>query len=316
MDSNEIKKIKEDIEKLKKIEEHIKDKYEELLKKEEAFLTDINEQIEKEIIVMVLGAVKKTVNKEMVTLKLLRKNIRKQVRNQINKEIEKAIQKLIQELRELIKNEVKNKSLEIINQLKRQTGKQLEKEVIEQVRETTNILREQKEMSEKKAIIDELTGAFNRRYFETKLEDELTLAKRFRMKLSLLIVDIDHFKRINDTYGHQTGDAVLQEVVAVIKSNLSSTDFLCRYGGEEFAIILTETGIEEAEQIAEKIRKAIEEHIFFSGSKIIPVRISAGIAEYPMHAVIKQMLIEKADKALYVAKNSGRNNIKVALKEN
>lgn len=315
MDNNEIKKIKEEIEKLKKIEDHIKEKYEELLKREEAFLTEINEQLEKEIIVMVLGAIKKTVNKEMVTLKLLRKNIRKQVRHQINKEITKAIQKLIPELKEMIKDEVKNKSVEIINQLKRQTGKQLEREVIEQVRETTNILRQQKEASERKAIIDELTGAFNRRYFETKLEDELTLAKRFRMKLSLLIADIDHFKKINDTYGHQVGDVILQEVVTVIKDNLTSTDFLCRYGGEEFAIILTETGVDEATQIAEKIRKSIEEHIFFSGSKIIPVRISIGIAEYPTHAVMKQVLIEKADKALYVAKNSGRNNIKVAIQE-
>jgi len=315
LDNNEIKKIKEEIEKLKKIEEHVKNKYEELLKKEEAFLTEINEQLEKEIIIMVLGAIKKTVNKEMVTLKLLRKNIRRQVRHQINKEITRSIQKLIPELKELIKNEVKDKSVEIINQLKRQTGKKLEKEVIEQVKETTSILREQKEESERKAILDGLTGTFNRRYFETKLEDELALAKRFRMKLSLLIIDIDHFKEINDTYGHQIGDIILQEIVAVIKNNLSSTDFLCRYGGEEFAVILTETELEKAELLAEKIRKAVEEHIFFTGSKIIPVRISIGIAEYPTHSVIKQLLIEKADKALYVAKNSGRNNIKVAVKE-
>lgn len=260
MTPNEINK---EIEKLKKIEDYIKNKYDELLKKEEAFLNEINQQLEKEITVMVLGVVKRTVNKEMVNLKILRKNIRKQVRHQINKEVTKSIQKLIPELKELIKNEVKNKSIEIINQLKRQTGKQLEREVIEQVKETTSILREQKEESERKAIIDELTGAFNRRYFETKLEDELSLAKRFRMKLCLLMADIDHFKNINDTYGHRVGDVILQELVSVIKENISSTDFLCRYGGEEFTIILTETDLEKGQQVAEKIRKSIEEHIFF-----------------------------------------------------
>jgi diguanylate cyclase (GGDEF)-like protein len=315
MDEKEIIDIKQEIEKLKKLDSYLKEKYEEMLKKEEAFLTEINEQLEKEITVMVLGAIKETVNKETVSLKLLRKHIRRQVKHQINKEIKNAIQKLIPDIKELIKEEVKNKSIEIINQLKRQTGKQLEKEVIEQVKETTSILREQKEESEKKAVMDELTGTFNRRYFETKLEDELTLAKRFRMKLSLLMIDIDHFKQINDNFGHQIGDVVLQETVAVIKNSLSSTDFLCRYGGEEFAVIMTETELEKAVEIAEKIRKEVEEHIFYGGDRIIPVRVSIGVAEYPANAVIKQILIEKADQALYQAKNSGRNNVKAALKE-
>ncbi|HPD19480.1 MAG TPA: GGDEF domain-containing protein, partial [Candidatus Goldiibacteriota bacterium] len=197
---------------------------------------------------------------------------------------------------------------------KRQTGKQLEKQVIEQVKETTNILREQKEEVERKAIIDELTGIYNRRYFEAKLEDELTLAKRFRTNLCLIMFDIDFFKNINDTYGHQAGDSILQEMALTAGSLMSSVDSLCRYGGEEFVIILPETKIEQAIDIAEKLRSEIEEHVFYVGDKIVNVTISAGIAEYPTHSLLKQGLIEKADSALYQAKNSNRNNVKIAIK--
>jgi len=312
--SKEIKALKEDIKKLEKMGEGFQERYEEMLKKEEAFLGEINEEIEREITVMVLGAIKKTINKETTALKLLRRRIRSQVRHQVSKEIGREIDKLIPDIKKMIKDEVKKVSLDIINQLKRQTGKHLEKEVKEQVKETTHILREQKEESEKKAIVDGLTGAFNRRYFETKLDEELLLAKRFRNKLSLIMFDIDHFKGINDTYGHRIGDVILQEVVEVVKGALTSVDFLCRYGGEEFAVIMPETDIEEAIDTAEKLRKTIEEHAFYGGDTLINVRISLGIAEYPMHALIKQGLIEKADRALYYAKQTGRNNTKIAMK--
>jgi diguanylate cyclase (GGDEF)-like protein len=126
--------------------------------------------------------------------------------------------------------------------------------------------------------------------------------------------DIDHFKNINDTYGHQTGDAVLHEIGEVVRGMMSSVDSMCRYGGEEFAVIMPETGIEEAIDTAEKIRKGIEEHAFYGGETLIPVTISLGIAEYPAHALIKQGLIEKADGALYGAKQGGRNNTKIAIK--
>ncbi|HRU39906.1 MAG TPA: GGDEF domain-containing protein, partial [Candidatus Goldiibacteriota bacterium] len=310
----EIKALRFETEKARKIGSEVELRYEEMLKKEEAFLGEMNKEIEREITVMVLGAIKKTINKETVSLKVLRRRIRSQVRHQVSKEIAREISRILPEIKDFTKNEVKKLSLEIINQLKRQTGKQLEKEVIEQVKETTHILREQKDESERKAMIDELTGAFNRRFFEAKLEDELTLAKRFRTKMSLIMFDIDHFKNINDTYGHQTGDTVLREIGEVVRELMSSVDSLCRYGGEEFAVILPETGLEEAVETAEKIRKTVEEHAFYGGDTLINVTVSLGVAEYPSHAIMKAGIIEKADSALYAAKQAGRNNVKVALK--
>jgi diguanylate cyclase (GGDEF)-like protein len=317
MDSmlREVKDLKNQLREVKKMGIEFQDQYEEMLKKEEAFLGEINQEIEREITVVVLGSLKKTISKETAALKLLRRRVRGQVRNQITKEINREIQRLMPNINDQIKKEVKSVSVDIMSQLKRQTGKKLEQEVIEQVKETTNILREQKEESERRAIIDGLTGSFNRRFFETKLEDELNLSKRFRNKISLLMIDIDHFKKVNDTYGHQIGDVILQEVVEVTKSQLASTDSLCRYGGEEFAVIMPETELEKAAETAEKIRKAIEEHAFYGEDKLIGVTVSIGAAEYPENAIIKQALIEKADSSLYEAKHAGRNRVQAAKKD-
>ena len=310
----DIRDLKEEVKKLKNLDSFIQEKYEDLLKKEEAYLGEINESIERELTVIILGTVKKTINKEMVALKMLRRHLRNQVRHQVMKDIKNSIDHLMPDIKKMIKEEVRKVSLDIMNQLKRQTGKQLEKEVVEQIKESTSALIEQKEESERRAIMDQLTGAFNRRYFETRLEEELNLAKRFRNSMCLIMFDIDFFKKVNDTYGHQAGDAVLQEVVVAAKSCLSSADFLCRYGGEEFAVILSETKISEAIDIAERIRKAVEEHTFYSGEALINITISLGIAEYPEHAILKEAIIAKADGALYTAKRSGRNNTKIAIK--
>ncbi|HDQ25458.1 MAG TPA: GGDEF domain-containing protein [bacterium] len=310
----ELAALKEEVRKLKVLSAGFEERYDEMLKKEEAFLSQMNEEIEREITVMVLGAIRKTVNKETTSLKILRRRIRNQVRHQVSKEIKKGIDALMPGLKTLVNTEVRKVSLEIMNQLKRQTGRQLEKEVIEQVKETTSILREQKEDSERRAIVDGLTGLFNRRYFETKLEEELTFAKRFRTRLCLIMFDIDHFKPVNDTYGHQTGDTVLQEIAEVVKPLLTSTDSPCRYGGEEFAVIMPETDTAEAFETAERLRKAVEERAFYGGETLIKITVSLGIAEYPTHALIKERLIEKADAALYSAKNSGRNNTQTAAK--
>ncbi|MFP4465723.1 MAG: diguanylate cyclase [Candidatus Goldiibacteriota bacterium] len=310
----EIKGIKEKIKEIRSIEKGVKEKYEEMLKKEEIFLGEINREIEREITVVVLASIKKTVNKEMKSLKLLRKRIRSQVRNQVAKQIGMEIEQRLPEITAMMKQEVKKTSVDIMNQLKRQTGRKLEKEVKEQVKEKTHTLQEQMEESERRAIIDGLTGAFNRRFFENKLEDEIQLAKRFRSRLSLVMFDIDHFKPVNDTHGHTTGDIILQEVVETVKECLSSTDSLCRYGGEEFAVIMPDTPIEKAIDIAEHIRKAIEEHMFYSGDVLINITISLGVSEYPSHGILKEVILEKADAALYKAKHDGRNNTKIAIK--
>lgn len=310
----DIREIKEELKSLKKLETTVEDKHEQLLKKEEAYLGEINESIEKELTVIVLGTVKKTINKEMTALKMLRRHIRNQVRHQVTKEINTAIGRLIPDIKKMIKDEIKKVSLDIMNQLRRQTGRQLVRESVELIKESTSVLMEQKEDSERRAIMDQLTGCFNRRYFETRMDEELSLAKRFRNKMCMIMFDIDHFKKVNDTYGHQAGDTVLMEVSAVAKGCLRGEDYLCRYGGEEFAIIMPETSVDEAHEVAERMRKLIEEHAFYGGNQLINVTISLGIAGYPEHAIIKEKLIEKADAALYAAKNSGRNNTKIAEK--
>lgn len=310
----ELREIKEELKNLKKLEATVEEKHEQLLKKEEAYLGEINESIEKELTVIVLGTVKKTINKEMTALKMLRRHIRNQVRHQVTKEINASISHLLPEIKKMIKDEIKTVSLDIMNQLKRQTGKQLEKEVVEQIKESTSVLMEQKEDSERKAIMDQLTGCFNRRYFETRMDEELNLAKRFRNKMCLIMFDIDHFKKVNDTYGHQAGDTVLIEVAAAAKGCLRGADYLCRYGGEEFAVIMPETSVDEAHEVAERMRKQMEEHAFYGGNTLINITISLGIAEYPEHAIIKEKLIESADAALYAAKHGGRNNTKIAAK--
>jgi hypothetical protein len=175
----EMRELKSEVNSIKQLGAYVQEKYEELLKKEEAYLGEINESIERELTVIILGTVKKTINKEMAALKMLRRHLRNQVRRQVIKNIETSINHLMPEIKHMIKEEVRKVSLDIMNQLKRQTGKQLEKEVVEQIKESTSALIEQKEESERRAIIDQLTGAFNRRYFETKLEEELNLAKRF-----------------------------------------------------------------------------------------------------------------------------------------
>ena len=130
----EIRDLKDEVRKLKKLDSFVQDKYEDLLKKEEAYLGEINESIERELTVIILGTVKKTINKEMVALKMLRRHLRNQVRHQVVKDIKNSIDHLIPDIKKMIKEEVRKVSLDIMNQLKRQTGKQLEKEVVEQIK--------------------------------------------------------------------------------------------------------------------------------------------------------------------------------------
>ncbi len=307
---SEIKQAHQEANEAKNIGDKVETKYDELLKKEEEFLNEVNEQIERELTVVVRATIQKYVNREMAELAAFRRVIRKQIRLLARKETDREIKRLWPELTE----QMKTLSLSIMNQMKSQTGKKLEKEVVEQVKKTEKAIMEQMQESEAKAVTDALTGIFNRRYFETKIDQELTLAKRFKSPLALIIFDIDHFKIVNDTYGHQTGDHVLTEVANVAKAALSHTDTLCRYGGEEFAVVMPETKADEAFVKAEEIRKKIEEHLFYGEEKILNIRISLGVSEYPAHAILKKALVEKADAALYNAKQSGRNNTKLAVK--
>ncbi len=160
-------------------------------------------------------------------------------------------------------------------------------------------------------IIDELTGLYNYRYFRNKLFDEMRRADRYHQKMSLLMLDIDHFKELNDSQGHQTGNIVLQEIAAVIKQAVRDVDIVARYGGEEFMIILPQTDADNARMIAERIRSQIDQSFFSNsqGQRHIKATISIGIAVYPNGSLSATQLLEKVDKALYLAKNRGRNRV-------
>lgn len=159
------------------------------------------------------------------------------------------------------------------------------------------------------STIDKLTGAFTRKQLEKSIQNEIERASELSSQFSLIMVDIDKFKDVNDTFGHRMGDKVLQRVCEVIINNIRSTDMIGRYGGEEFIVILPDTGIEGAKEVAEKIRIKIQQEKILGDKR--DVTISLGISNYPYHTVVYEELIERADQALYAAKNSGRNIFKV-----
>lgn len=170
---------------------------------------------------------------------------------------------------------------------------------------------------EQMSVTDELTRLFNRRHFHTRLEEEILRTGRYGRPLALLMADIDYFKSINDTYGHQGGDRILAEFAAILRSDLRKVDIVCRYGGEEFVIILPETGTEDAGMLAEKLRKRIQENDFgVTGEEATRITTSIGVASLDMvdaNAPNRdEALIKLADEALYAAKSGGRNAVVIA----
>ena len=159
------------------------------------------------------------------------------------------------------------------------------------------------------AFTDYLTGLRTRGYFEQQLDLEFKRAERRRQKFALLMIDIDHFKNLNDTYGHHVGDQVLREVASILVKDMREVDTVARYGGEEFVIILPETTETAALFVAERLRRAVEKAKFFAGSPgaIQHLTISVGLAVYDRDARFKRDLIELSDAALYAAKHEGRN---------
>ncbi len=155
---------------------------------------------------------------------------------------------------------------------------------------------------------DALTGLYNRRYFMESLESELERTARYNKDLALLMIDIDHFKAINDTWGHQTGDEVLSTIAKQISLYSRQNDVVSRYGGEEFAVILPETGMVGARQAGEKIRKAVSDTDITNVNTSLQVTVSVGVAVNTQAMAVKE-LIEAADKALYRAKENGRDRV-------
>lgn len=160
------------------------------------------------------------------------------------------------------------------------------------------------------AYVDGLTGIHNRRFFEMRLMEELERAGRFQGRISIIMADIDHFKRLNDEFGHLLGDEVLRGVSSIFKQQLRKMDMVCRYGGDEFTIVAPETSGENAQRVAEKLRRQIEQHHFPGVPR--PVTISCGVADYPTHGTTRDEVMTAADQALYSAKQAGRNRVAYA----
>ncbi len=166
----------------------------------------------------------------------------------------------------------------------------------------------------KMTIVDGLTGAHVKRYLMEALDRELTRAKRHSRPLSLVMFDVDHFKRINDTLGHLAGDYALKELARVVQSRIRRDEVLARYGGEEFALVLPETNLEGAEALAETLRQRIESHEFVFEGERIEVTVSLGVAERTELMTGPNDLVQVADACLYIAKRTGRNRV-VATQE-
>ena len=159
------------------------------------------------------------------------------------------------------------------------------------------------------AIRDSLTGLFVRRYFMKRFQEETRRTARKKGALSLLILDIDHFKSYNDRFGHATGDIVLKYLARIITSSVRGGDMVARYGGEEIAILLINTDKESARKIAESIRKKIEDEPFVLRREKQNLTVSIGISTYPKDSATEEELIKTADARLYKAKNLGRNRV-------
>ncbi|MBW8772281.1 MAG: diguanylate cyclase [Gemmatimonadetes bacterium] len=175
-------------------------------------------------------------------------------------------------------------------------------------------LREGREELERLSVTDGLTGLPNRRHLDGELERELQRHERHKRALAVLMLDVDRFKNLNDTYGHPAGDAVLRKLARILEENTRKGDTVARFGGEEFMVILPETPAAGALHLAEKIRAAIEEHRFVIGgdSTTVPVTASIGLARFPEHGTTPETLVMVADEALYRSKQGGRNRVTTA----
>ena len=182
----------------------------------------------------------------------------------------------------------------------------------EELASINETLREKNVELHEISITDSLTGLYNRKHLMETLDKEVSRSQRHSRSFSLLVIDIDHFKKYNDTYGHLAGDEVLSKLASVFKESIRSSDYAARYGGEEFIIMLPEIGPEQGVEAAERIRHKVAEEIFSGDGESIKVTISVGVACYPKNGKDAESVIRNADAALYEAKELGRNLVILA----
>lgn len=159
------------------------------------------------------------------------------------------------------------------------------------------------------SVTDPLTGLYNRRHFENTIEREFLRAKRYKSDLSIALLDVDFFKKINDTYGHLCGDYVLREIAYLTLENFRKTDMVFRYGGEEIVVILTETPSDKAIIPLERLRKTIENYPFYYDGNSMKITISIGVEGLNEEILTPEEFLDNADKSLYMAKEHGRNQV-------
>ena len=176
-----------------------------------------------------------------------------------------------------------------------------------QMYEQEQKLKQRNETLKKQSTTDQLTKLYNRQYFDETIEKEIHRSNRYETALSMIIADIDFFKKVNDTYGHIAGDNILADFSAIIKENIRLTDMAFRYGGEEFVILLPSTTAQDAKQLAKKLRLVVKNHTFKDPKSIT---CSYGISQYEKEET-KESFFKKADDALYFVKNNGRDNIAI-----
>ena len=163
------------------------------------------------------------------------------------------------------------------------------------------------EQAKKSMIIDAMTNVYNFGYFQSRIKEEFDRSERHSIPLSVMLIDVDYFKKYNDSHGHPEGDALLAELVKVVKTSIRNIDILCRYGGDEFAVIMPQLEGSKINTIADRIVKKVDNHIFVRGNEKRRISVSLGISNYPKNSINAVELIKNADVALYKAKNNGRN---------
>jgi len=257
----------------------------------------------------ILRSVEDKMLKELDKLKFIQSGIPQMIRD----EISRALGKRVSDIKEETIKAGVSAAYSRIGLLQKRVEQEISRKIDRKIKREIKVVEEQKKEAEKKAERDSLTGCFNRRFLERKINYMLRQKKGVVSPFSIVMVDLDDFKKINDTFGHQTGDSVLAEVAFIMRKCVKSSGYVVRYGGEEFIIILQGMRNISAFNIAESIRRDVENRLFHNDSeKNLKVTTSIGIASYPENARDKFSLIREADKALYRAKKTGKNKVCVA----